>query len=81
MRAIGIFPPSFLPPLVEQNSIVQKVDELMLYCNELESSIKQSESQNEKITTTGFLRGAEACPGKCGERISLTMLPPEKSSP
>ncbi len=38
-----------LPPLNEQNQIVQKVDELMQYCNELEASIKQSESQNEKL--------------------------------
>ena len=41
-----IFP---LPPLSEQNHIVQKLDELMQYCNELEASIKQSESQNEKL--------------------------------
>ena len=38
-----------LPPLAEQNRIVQKLDELMQYCNELEASIKQSESQNEKL--------------------------------
>jgi restriction endonuclease S subunit len=38
-----------LPPFAEQNRIVQKLDELMQYCNELESSIKQSESQNEKL--------------------------------
>lgn len=38
-----------LPPLTEQNRIVQKLDELMHYCNELEASIKQSESQNEKL--------------------------------
>ncbi len=38
-----------LPPLAEQNRIVQKLDELMQYCNELETSIKQSESQNEKL--------------------------------
>jgi type I restriction enzyme S subunit len=37
------------PPLAEQNRIVQKLDELMNYCNELEVSIKQSESQNEKL--------------------------------
>ena len=38
-----------LPPLSEQNRIVEKLDELMQYCNELETSIKQSESQNEKL--------------------------------
>ncbi len=38
-----------LPPIAEQNRIVQKVDELMQYCNNLEASIKQSESQNEKL--------------------------------
>lgn len=38
-----------VPPLAEQNRIVQKSDELMQYCNDLETSIKQSESQNEKL--------------------------------
>jgi type I restriction enzyme S subunit len=38
-----------LPPLAEQHRIVQKLDELMQYCNELEASIKQSEAQNEKL--------------------------------
>lgn len=38
-----------IPPIREQNRIVQKLDELMQYCNELEASIKQSESQNEKL--------------------------------
>ena len=38
-----------MPPLEEQKRIVQKVDELMHYCNELEASIKESESQNEKL--------------------------------
>ncbi len=38
-----------LPPLVEQNRIVQKLDELMQYCNELEASIKESQTQNEKL--------------------------------
>ncbi len=41
-----IFP---LPPLSEQNRIVQKLDELMQYCNDLEASIKQSQQQNEKL--------------------------------
>jgi len=38
-----------LPPLSEQIRIVQKLDELMKYCNELEASIKQSKTQNEKL--------------------------------
>ena len=38
-----------LPPLPEQTRIVQKLDELMQYCNELEASIKQSQEQNEKL--------------------------------
>lgn len=38
-----------LPPLSEQNRIVQKLDELMQYCNELEASIQQSAAQNEKL--------------------------------
>lgn len=38
-----------LPPIAEQSRIVQKLDELMQYCNELEASIKLSESQNEKL--------------------------------
>ena len=38
-----------LPPPTEQNRIIQKLDELMQYCNELEASIKESESQNEKL--------------------------------
>lgn len=38
-----------IPPIAEQNRIVQKLDELMQYCNELEASIKQSAAQNEKL--------------------------------
>lgn len=38
-----------LPPVAEKNRIVQKLDELMQYCNELEESIKQSQTQNEKL--------------------------------
>ncbi|MBC7748199.1 MAG: restriction endonuclease subunit S, partial [Methylotenera sp.] len=38
-----------LPPLAEQNQIVQKLDDLMRYCNELEASIKESAAQNEKL--------------------------------
>jgi type I restriction enzyme S subunit len=38
-----------LPPSAEQTRIVQKLDELMEYCNELEANIKQSESQNSTL--------------------------------
>lgn len=38
-----------LPPLAEQKRIVKKLDELMQNCNDLEESIKQSASQNEKL--------------------------------
>ena len=37
------------PPILEQDRISTKVEELMQYCNELEASIKQSESQNVKL--------------------------------
>jgi type I restriction enzyme S subunit len=38
-----------VPPLSEQNRIVQKLDELMQSCNNLEVSIQQSAAQNEKL--------------------------------
>ena len=38
-----------IPPLAEQKRIVKKLDELMQYCNELEVSIRESESQNEEL--------------------------------
>ncbi|HCY39794.1 MAG TPA: hypothetical protein DHV48_00280 [Prolixibacteraceae bacterium] len=38
-----------LPPLSEQTRIVQKLDELMRYCDDLETSIKDSAAQNEKL--------------------------------
>jgi type I restriction enzyme S subunit len=38
-----------LPPLLEQHRIVQKLEELMQNYNELEESIKQSASQNERL--------------------------------
>ncbi len=41
--------PISLPPLAEQIRIVQKLDELMQYCNDLEASIKESEAQNEQL--------------------------------
>lgn len=38
-----------LPPLNEQKRIVEKLEQAMKNCNNLEESIKQSESQNEKL--------------------------------
>jgi type I restriction enzyme S subunit len=38
-----------LPPLNEQKRIVEKLEQAMQNCNDLEESIKQSESQNEKL--------------------------------
>jgi type I restriction enzyme S subunit len=38
-----------LPPLSEQLRIVQKLNELMQTCDALESSIKESAAQNEKL--------------------------------
>lgn len=38
-----------LPPLGEQIRINKKLGELMRYCNELETSIKKSNMQNEKL--------------------------------
>jgi type I restriction enzyme S subunit len=38
-----------LPPLEEQHRIVQELNNLMQYCNDLEESIKQSQQQNEKL--------------------------------
>lgn len=41
-----IFP---LPSLSEQHRIVAKLDQLMRHCDELEQSIKQSQTQNEQL--------------------------------
>lgn len=38
-----------LPPLSEQQRIVDKLDELMQYCDDLEASIKESKQQNELL--------------------------------
>jgi len=38
-----------LPPLSEQHRIVTKLEQLMRYCDELEQSIKQSQTQNEQL--------------------------------
>lgn len=38
-----------LPPLAEQSRIVSKLDVLMLLCNDLQNSINQSNSENDKL--------------------------------
>ena len=38
-----------LPPLTEQHRIVEKLDQLMQHCDELEASIRASQSQNEML--------------------------------
>jgi type I restriction enzyme S subunit len=38
-----------LPPLSQQILIVQKLETLMQYCNKLETSIKQSQTQNQQL--------------------------------
>lgn len=38
-----------IPPLAEQNLIVEKLKELMRNCNELEENIKEGALQNEKL--------------------------------
>jgi type I restriction enzyme S subunit len=38
-----------LPPLPEQKAIVEKLDKLMAYCDQLEESIKNSQKQNEML--------------------------------
>jgi len=38
-----------LPPLSEQKRIVTKLDELMAYCDSLDESIKNSQTQNEML--------------------------------
>lgn len=38
-----------MPPLSEQKRIVEKLNKLMAYCNDLEVSIKESQQQNEML--------------------------------
>lgn len=69
MGAIGIIPPSLLSPIVEQNRIFQKLDELMHYCNELEASIKQSESQNGKLLQQVLREALRPVPEEAGKEL------------
>ena len=39
-----------LPPLAEQKRIVVKVDQLMTFCDQLESQIKQAQTTQQKLT-------------------------------
>lgn len=39
----------YLPPIFEQKRIVAKLDELMQYCDNLETSIKESQNKNELL--------------------------------
>ncbi len=46
-----------LPPLAEQKRIVEKLEQLMKFCEELQNSIQQSKIENEKLLQ-GALRDA-----------------------
>ena len=64
-----------MPPLSEQNRIVQKLDELMLYCNALEAIIKQSESQNEKLLQQVLREALRPVPLTVGEEPKEYKIP------
>jgi type I restriction enzyme S subunit len=52
-----------LPPLNEQKRIVEKVEQFMGLCDELEIKLRKSREDSEKLTETvvrGLLEGAAA---------------------
>lgn len=49
-----------LPPLADQNRIVAKLNELMTYCDQLEESIKDSQTQNEMLLEQVLREALEA---------------------
>ena len=56
-----------MPPLAEQERIVQKLDELMQYCNELEANIKQSQVQNSTLLQQVLREALRQPIGKTGK--------------
>ena len=52
-----------LPPLAEQKSIVEKFEQLMGLCDELEEKLRKAREDSEKLMETvvrGLLEGAAA---------------------
>jgi len=48
-----------LPPLAEQKRIVEKVDKLMAYCDELEKQVKENQENAEKLMSAVLKEGFE----------------------
>lgn len=48
-----------LPPLAEQKRIVEKVDKLMTYCDELEKQVKENQENAEKLMSAVLKEGFE----------------------
>lgn len=51
-----IFP---LPPLAEQKRIVEKLEKLMKYCDELEANIRESKGQAESLLQVALKEALE----------------------